>query len=75
MVNPIVMARIINCLRQAAGGLVLHAEILDYAYGGCEDGGPLWALGVIHHAVMELRRRGFPIESASGRGYRYRWVL
>jgi biotin operon repressor len=24
---------------------------------------------------MELRRRGFPIESASGRGYRYRWVL
>lgn len=64
-------AAIINCLRQAAGGIVLHRELVAWIWIDDPSGGPLNANDDIARAVYKLRRKGFPIRLHKGRGYSY----
>lgn len=67
------LSGIVNCLRQAAGGIVSRAEIIEWLYGDSPEGGPLNANLLIDLAVLHLRRCGFPIVTHYGRGFRYAW--
>lgn len=68
-------ARILSLLRLRAGGWVSTAEIIDYAWGDDEDGGPLDAPRAVYVHIHNLRRAGAVIESVVGRGSRgYRLI-
>lgn len=67
---PWLQSRIINTLRQAAGGIVSKGELIEACYPD-PDREPDGAALNISVTVRFLRRRGFPIKTHYGRGYSY----
>lgn len=65
------LSGVINCLRQAAGGVVTAEAIGEWLYGDDPTGGPLFALRGIYVVVHKLRKMGFPITTLHGRGYMF----
>lgn len=63
------LSGVINCLRQAAGGVVSPEAIGEWLYGDDPRGGPLFAVRGVYVAVFKLREMGFPIVNIPGRGY------
>lgn len=71
MTRPYMQSRILNRLRLAAGGVVKVTELVEAVYFDRANGGPDYAASCIVLGVMALRRRGFPIQRAERRGYRF----
>jgi hypothetical protein len=66
-------SRVVNALRQAAGGIVSYDELIEAVWRSPADGGPDYALAIVRKAVFQLRRLGYPIETHHTRGYSYAW--
>lgn len=72
MLPPLIMSRIVNRLRLAAGASVAVGELIEAAYYDRADGGPLNAERIVGIMIGRLRRRGFPIVLVGwGRGWRF----
>lgn len=73
--SAVISSRIINLLRQAAGGIVTHREMYEALWGDDPDGGPDDPSVNVQVAISRLRRRGFPIKTHHTHGYSYRWTV
>ena len=51
---------------------ISYEAVEDLLWGDSDDGGPLYALNIIHILVMELRREGCVLEIWYGVGLRMR---
>jgi hypothetical protein len=60
-------AAIINCLRQARGGIVSRYELSDWIYGDDPNGGASWS--AVRVTICQLRKAGFPITANHTRGF------
>jgi hypothetical protein len=66
-----VRQKIVNRLRDAAGGCVSTDELLQAIYyGGSGDDEPDWSMSALRVQICILRRMGFPIDNKYGE-YRY----
>jgi hypothetical protein len=66
MKTPGVTKRIHATLRERRGEVVTVGDLIEAAWGGCEDGGPEWADNCLRHSIMALRKQGIPIRRVSG---------
>lgn len=62
-------ARVFNRLALVRGAIVPTKDLIEAAYGGEPDGGPLRAIANIRITIFRLRRRGVQIKIVHGRGY------
>lgn len=65
------LARLLNRLRAAEGGLVSHEELTEAVWGDESSGGPDGTAAALRVMVHKLRRLGYPIRNEIGRGYRF----
>lgn len=63
-------ARVLNALRQNAGGITSVSSIIEYVWP-LADVEPDYAYNCVKCAVWRLRARGFPIKTHHGRGYSF----
>lgn len=63
-------SRVLNALRQAAGGIVTLEEFVSLLWPNA-DKKPEYSWGMVRRAVFDLRELGYPIRTYCGRGYSY----
>lgn len=69
LIVPYLQSAVLNCLRQAAGGVVSPTQLVEYVWPDPNDE-PEYAISCVRCAVFHLRRRGFTmIKTIKSRGY------